>query len=88
MQVHLTDGSKEEMGGQKQDELGESRQENRGLKFPSDSDWLRMPALALKLAMSPEHIDLEATLLHRHVLFSTREVLANHPLQAGSNLSK
>lgn len=53
--------------------------------FPSDS---RVPVVALKLAMSPEHLDPKAPLLHRHVLFSTRGVLENHPLQAGSNPSK
>lgn len=34
-------------------------------------------------AASPERLDPEPPLLHRHVLFSARRVLENHPLQAG-----
>lgn len=56
--------------------------------FPSDSDSPRVPILALPLAMSPERLDPKAPLLHRHVLFSTRGVLENHPLHGGSNPSK
>lgn len=56
--------------------------------FPSDSDSPRVSAVAFKLTMSPERPDPKAPLLHRHVLFSTRGVLENHSLQAGSNPSK
>lgn len=56
--------------------------------FASDSDSPLVPVVARKLAMSPERLDPKAPLLHRHVLFSTRGVLENHPLQAGGNPSK
>lgn len=61
---------------------------NGGVMFPSDSDSPRVPVFALKLSMSPERRDPKAPLLQRHVLFSTRGVLENHPLQRSSNPSK
>lgn len=64
------------------------RSVNGGLMLPSDSDSPLVPVAALKLAMSPERLDPNAPLLHRHVLFSIRGVLENHPLRAGSYPSK
>ncbi len=47
----------------------------KGLMFLSDSDSPHVHSVALKLPVSPEHLDPKVPLLHRHVLFISRVVL-------------